>query len=388
MRAVSFVLAALAAVVVIGVWWTREAPLANPQETGLIGSRVVITGPHNTLQSLARQIGNPELFSYDPASRTAVSRVSLIVRGRLQLGDPEDPAVSETLELDTHSCGDLGLFVESGGELAVYHSTITTVSRVIVAGACTRGYNMIVEGTLRCEDAHIRYISVSTSQVLRGPARAILRRTQFSQADGAAMTIVDVDGSRVTIEDCDFLAVGHWGVSIKGGGGQPVVFRRCRLGGEVAAIMNAGGGAVARLIDCDFNKDRIEFSWMDGQVQVAWTVTVQVTPPRSGLVVTAQSLPGTGQKERVRGITDDSGVARLVLTEWVATPRNPRREQGVNAFTPHRITVMGPGGRVLASVAAVDARGRGQVINIALRPTEPIEPVAAGRQATAAEQRR
>ena len=100
---------------------------------------------------------------------------------------------------------------------------------------------------------------------------------------------------------------------------------------------------------------------------VRWTVRVEVVArgsrqPLAGIEVVAVST-GEGQAETVRARTDERGACSLVLTEYVATPEVPVRQDGRNAATPHRIAARAADGSVLAEAASYDARGpRGRLV--------------------------
>ncbi len=354
----------------------------SPSDAGLssganTGAYVTVKGAENTLASLAVEISDPLTFSYDPRTRTALCTKSLIIEGTLRVGDPEDPTFKETLELDTDLCGDLQLDVRPGGELAVYHSNISTASRIITLGACTQGYMLRVEGKLTLVSAGFQYASGSLPESgLHSTAVVDMKESSFTECDGSALRILGVDGSQARIDGCNFSSRGEWGLVADDRGDQPVVIRNSVLDARYGVVLISGGEAALRLVDCDFDKSKIRFTKESGQVEVAWTVDVSVEtsapgPNLEGLRVVATSSDDCGMKEEVIAVTDEHGKARLVLTEWVATPESAKAAAGLNNRTPHIIKVYGSKPEPLAVYEhPVRAAGKGEEVRISLGPRQ------------------
>ena len=148
MRILGVIIVGCALAIVLSVWLDHGA--RSGEGTGVLfpSLQVRITGPGNTLAAVAQQANDPTKLSYDAKTRTAVSHATLVVEGELQLGRPGEPGAGELLQLATEVCGDLRIEVRPGGVLRLYHSTISTVSEVLSAGACSRGYAFFVDGEL------------------------------------------------------------------------------------------------------------------------------------------------------------------------------------------------------------------------------------------------
>ena len=84
MRILSVVIAGLALTIVLVAWLERAKP--GPERPILPSTRIHVTGPGNTLASVAKQVNDPQRFSYDPETRTAVAYASLVIEGELVLG--------------------------------------------------------------------------------------------------------------------------------------------------------------------------------------------------------------------------------------------------------------------------------------------------------------
>ena len=362
MRILGVIIVGCALSIVLSVWLDHVA--RSRQATGVLfpSLQVQITGPGNTLASVAQQVNDPTKLSYDPKTRMAVSHATLVIQGELQLGRPGEPGAGELLQLATEVCGDLRLEVRPSGVLRLYHSTISTVSEVLSAGACSRGYALFVDGELIMEDSRISYISGSTSECLRRQARATIRRSVFSYCDGSALSCVQVDGSRITIEDCDIRGSGNWGLVVVGPGGAPVEVRNSTLDARLGAVFVTGESGKVRLVDCHFDPSKIMFNGPSGQVEVAWTRRFQVVRgqagPRAGLLVRAESRADGVEASSVEARTDERGMAVLVLTEWVSRPQAPARTGGTDRGRPYHVTVLGAQGNVLAELERVLVHGK------------------------------
>lgn len=363
MRVVAVILAALAVAMVLATWLERSGLSPVASDSPLWTAEIRVTGSGNTLASIARRMGNPKQFSYDAATHTAVSHATLVIEGELQLGREGEADCGEILELATQSCGDLRIEVRPGGTLRLYNSTIRTVSKILSDNACSQGYALFVDGELTMSDSTISYISGSTSQCLRGGATAVIRNSVFSQCDGSALSCVNVDGGRITIEDSDIIGAGIYGLVVRGSGGEPLEVRNSVLAAPYGAVFMTGESARARLVDCTFDPSKIVFNRLSGEVVVAWTRRFKVIDagtksPRSGVLVRAKTTADSPAAETVESHTDAKGVAELVLTEWIARPGAVGRVGGQNAATPHRVSVVGDDDQVLAEMNHFEVMGK------------------------------
>ena len=375
------VLAVLAGIVALG------AIMSRPRRTeGLVlkGKEIRIYGPDYTLARLAREIADPQIFAYDAQKREGTSKASLVVYGSLQIGDPADPRpfdpahgrrepverrLGETLLLDTVVCGDLRIEVARGGELRVYNSIVQTVSQVLTADACSRGYAFVVEGRLRAADSRFLYMSGLRSVNAGESAEVDLERVAFAWSDDWSFRAQRANGADLHIRDSQFTSEGQFGVLVDGWGGAPVVLRRCELLGKTADLALTGRRPSVELVDCRFTKTKVLFLQRGGRLAVRWTVTVKVVDQRSGQplpgVEVAATSTGKGPSETVTARTGPDGTCPLLLTEYVATSEFPARIGDTNNVTPHRIVATSASGAALASLAAYDARGLQGVVTLA-----------------------
>lgn len=360
MRIFSLIIVGVALAIAVAVGY-REARLGDDSAGPLAAApRVRVAGQGRTLASVAAEVGRPELFQYDPQTRTATSRATLVVEGELVLGAADRPDSGEVLQFDTQSCGDMRLEVLPAGRLRLYHSTIQTVSQVLSLGACSRGYAFFVDGELVLRDSHVRYISGSTSECLRGPARAEIVRSVFSYCDGSALSCVEVDGARIRIDECDFRGSGNWGVVVQGRGGEPLEIRNSLLDARVGGLMISGLSARVRLIDCVFDPAKLVFNQDSGEVEIAWSRRFIVTDrtsgaPVPGAIVHAEPDAPDGSMSAVETRTDEQGRAEMVLRERMARP-GERRDEGTAAG--YRISVQTPGGGRQVVEPRLAVRGR------------------------------
>ncbi|MBM4034583.1 MAG: hypothetical protein FJ291_22805 [Planctomycetes bacterium] len=345
------------------------------------GKAIEVHGRDYTLARLAQlaaDIGQPELFSYDPKKRQATANASIIVHGSLQIGDPADPKLGETLLLNTVVCGDLQVQVARGGQLRIHNSVLQTVGQVITEDKCSRGYYFFADGELVAADSRILYMSGARGKTVTAHSRADLQRVAFALSDDVSLHAYQADGARLAVRDCQFLCEGRYGVWVEGAGGAPLRLERCRLSGSEADLYLSGDRPAAELVDCQFSRTKVRFRDASGTAAVRWTVTAKVVDratgkPLPGIEVAATS-EGQAPVERVSGTTAADGTCPLILTEYTATPSYPAGGDPANATAPHRIVALSAG-KVLAEAKGYEARGpRGSLtlqISAADTPSRP-----------------
>lgn len=332
------------------------------------------------LAALASEAGHPELFAYDPRKREATANASIIIRGSLAIGDPADPSLGETLLLNTIVCGDLQVQVARGGELRIHNSVLQTVSQVITADTCSRGYYFFADGTLEAADSRILYMSGARGKTVTPHSRADLQRVAFALADDVAFHAYHADGARLAVRDSQFLCEGRYGVWVEGSGGEPLRLERCRLSGSEADLYLSGNRPAAELIDCQFNRAKIRFHQNSGTVAVRWTATVKAVERGTGRPVPGLDIVAASEAppaETVRGRTGPDGACTLILTEYIATPNSPDGSGADNSYTPHRITALSPEGKPLAELRGHQARGPAALLTL---ETEPASLPARGSE--------
>jgi len=341
------------------------------------GKAITIYGRDYTLARLAQlaeELGHPDVLRYNPKKREATANASLIIHGSLQIGDPADPALGETLLLNTIVCGDLQVQVARGGELRIHNSVLQTVSQVITEEKCSRGYYFFADGKLVAADSRILYMSGARGKTVTANSEADVARVAFALSDDVSFHAYRADGDRLALRDSQFLAEGRYGVWVEGSGGAPLRLARCRLSGTEADLYLSGSRPAVELLDCQFSRNKVRFQQNSGRVTVRWTVAVRVVErgtgrPVAGIEVVATS-EGKGPAEAVRGRTGPDGSCPLVLTEYVATPASPAGGDAGNETTPHRIAALAPSGKVLAEAAGYQARGTRGGVTLEVPPAE------------------
>jgi hypothetical protein len=363
MRALGIIIVALAAAVLVATWLQRAGSAGDGDLVLLPARELHITGTDNTLAAVARQVSDPKLFSYDPTTRIAVTHATLIIDGELQIGRRDATGPNEVLELATEVCGDLRIEVRSGGALRIHHGAIRTVSQILSTAACSRGFALFVDGELDMDHGTISYLSGSTSQCLRGKVRATIRDSAFSYCDGSALSCVNVDGGRVTIERSEILSSGNWGLVVQGSGGSPLEVRDSVLDAHLGAVFMTGQSPAACLVDCVFDPAKIMFNGPDGQVEVAWkrgfrVIGAKTQQPVPGVRVRAQAAAGTSPGAPLEARTGADGTAELALTEQVVRPGATGDNVARSASIAYRITVIGDDSKELAALADYTPRGK------------------------------
>jgi len=132
MRLLSIIIVGFAVTILLATLLERAGSAGEALESSFF-NEIRVTGPDNTLSSIAQRVNDPKRFMYDSATRTAVSYATLVVEGELQLGLQDDPHSGEYLEMATQTCGGLRIEVSPEGVLRLYYSTLRTVSQVLTS---------------------------------------------------------------------------------------------------------------------------------------------------------------------------------------------------------------------------------------------------------------
>lgn len=303
----------------------------------LQGDRIVVAGGDNTLASVARDLADPEIFTFDPDRSAALANRNLLIKGVLSIGSPEafEAPFSELqlLEMNISRCGAVRIEVTGSlgevGELLLNRAKITTLHET--DDQCKDPNVLVVRGKLVAEDSEI---SGNIECVIEPGAFVEMVGSSVSYTQNGALSCELGPGQHVRIQDSSFIDNANYGVRI-GWCPDPLGLRGCAFRGLSADVYNAGGGEIL-LTDCDFLT--VKFASLSGKVRRKWSVRVEV--PGSGLHVVARSAKGNPQHETVRGVSDENGLCELVLTEYVAFPPKAQEfREGLNNVTPHEILV-------------------------------------------------
>ena len=303
----------------------------------LQGDRVILDGQGNTLESVARDIADPEVFSFDRDRNAALANRNLTVRGTLLIGSEEsaDSSLSpfQILEMNISRCGAVRIEVAASpgevGELHLNRAKLVTLHET--DDQCKDPNLLIVRGKLVAQDSEI---SGNIECVIEPGAFVEMVGSSVSYTQNGALSCELGPGQHVRIQDSSFIDNANYGVRV-GSCPDPLELRGCAFRGLSADVYNAGGGELL-LTDCDFQT--VKFASLSGKVRRKWSVRVEV--PGSGLHVVARSAKGNPQHEIVRGVSDENGVCELPLTEYVAFPPKAQEfREGLNNVTPHVIFV-------------------------------------------------
>lgn len=322
---------------------------------------VVIDGPDNTLASVARDLGRPKVFRYDPDTGTATSSANLRLQGCLTLGS-EEPAdellrYNEVLQFDVAACGQVRIDVlrtpARVGELRLQRAKIQTFHDPHEAGdECATANVLDVAGRLFLRDSAI--MGYLDGQFHDG-AEIDIANSTIAVTQNCGLNLDAVDPGRIRIRDSFFLDNGFYGLNLFDLA-RPLTIRNAVFRGLAADVFNRGRADLV-LVDCDLTSTG--FASLSGTVTQKWTVTFRL--PRRGLKVVAESDPADGQHEVVSGETDERGVCTLTLSEFVASRGHTQREEGVNNFTPHVVQVS-DGQKLLYRIRNYHAIMKGQEI--------------------------
>lgn len=330
---------------VLSVLLLISAPSLSFAKAHLSGDRIVVSGDGNTLLSVARDIADPEIFTFDPERNAALANRNLVIEGVLSIGSDElaDPLApySEILEMNISRCGavriEVGRSMGGEGQLDLRRAKLTTIHET--DDECSDPNLLILRGRLTADRSEI---SGNIGCVIEPGSSAELVGSTISYSPDSALTCDLREGQQLDIRNSAFIDNANYGMRIgRCPGGLEIrdsIFR-----GLAADVFNSGGGELA-LTDCDFGS--VKFGSLSGTVVRKWSVTVETPGP--GLHIVAESAPGNPRRETVRGLTDANGVCHLTLTEYVAFPPKAKEfQEGVNNVTPHIVSVYDHDGKTL-----------------------------------------
>ena len=366
MRLMLIILVCLLAAIAVGRaldWRKPTLPAGHEAATDAL-PEIRITGPGNTLASVANEINDPRRLTYDPIARRAILRTGLTIEGEFQMGREDDPTSGEILEIPVEIASMVKVNVLSGGHFRMYHSTVRS-SEDMKCTTCASGWAFSADGSITMVDSQMLYHSGIRSYFLQDGAEATIRRSSLKNVELSALRLRTVDGLRIAVEDCDLVTGGKWGLAVDGSGGEPLEFRNCILQGLSGALQITGQSARVRLIDCSLAGGNIQFETQDGEVTVAWTRRVKVVDelsgaPKAGVAVHAESMPGSAVPIRVEGRTGPDGVAELVLIDWIARPDASTKRAGLNNVGEIRISVGEDSAGSILADTVVRVEGRNQ----------------------------
>lgn len=345
--------AAIAALLLAG------AGSAARGDARLAGSWIEVTGPGNTLASLAEAIGDPEVLSFTPDG-VAVSRRNLRIRGELRIGGEENwdgyLRYAQILRFDAARCGQVRIEVAPEGRLVLERAKLAVIHDPKARDDCADGNRLDVAGTLEAADS---VVAGNFNGRFAAGARVRLERATISFAQVSGL-IADGVGDLDAV-DSRFVDSALYGASLAPPPGG-LRFRGCVFRGLAADVYHRGGGPVD-LLDCDVKT--IRFARRQGVVRVRWTV--RVAAGRPGLRIVARSEAGCGAPEVVEGETGRDGSCALLLTEFAATPDEMERRDGTNNATPHAISVY-DGDREIVRIRNYSVFTKGQTFTVPERP--------------------
>jgi len=349
-------------------------------EARLQGDWIVIGGKGNTLESVARDLGEPEILSFDPETGWAASARSMRVTGDLTIGGPATSGTTfrfaNTLEFDVAKCGQAQIVLALDGDsegprLVIENSRIGAVRTEAGNDACRLEGNIV---GVAAGHLALRGSAISGNFVVRATGGDIeIADSLVSTSSHMGISLAGASLSHTQIARLRSLDHKIYGMEIGSLGrlsdmsdgpdrsDSAVTLEQCTLRGG-GADLHVRGRTTVIALDCDL--DSMRFAGQGGAVRRQWTVAVRTPSP--GCRVVAESEKGTALPERVEARADESGVARLALTEYVARAGGDvYLRAGRNDATPHRLTVYSAdGNKIIGQLANYRVLARGQEVRI------------------------
>ena len=330
------------------------------------GDWIVVEGEGNTLETVARDVGNEKVFSFDEETGYALSARSLRVVGELAIGGEATTGslfrFVNSLEFDVGQCGQARIQVVSsdGGQprLQVENARIATLRTDEGNDACKSEGNPI---EVKAGRFILRSSTVTGNFVVRVAGGEVeIADASVTTSNHAGVSLAGLRAKESQISGLRSLDHQIYGMEVGPLEG-PLTLVDCLIRGG-GADFHVRGRAALTALDCDF--DSIRFAGQEGSVRRQWTVTVRT--PGAGCRVEAESEKGAGAPERVEATADSSGTARLALTEYTARADGfDYLRRGENDSTPHRLTVLSPDGQTaLGRLGNYRVLTRGQEVRL------------------------
>jgi len=318
-------------------------PLPAWAKAHLEGNWVVVDGLGNTLASVARDIGDPAVISFEPAIGLGRLSRSLRLRGELTVGahDEWDSLLkhSTILQLDVTQCGQARIEVERGpqgvGVLRLVRTKLESIHRTRDLDQCKDPNLLTARGKVILDHSTI---TANIDGHFLPEAEVRLAGSTFSLTRSTGLWFQGLDAALLHVADSFSVDNALYGLRLEGIRG-PLTIRNSVFRGLKSDVY-LSGPADLTLVDCDLKTTSITSP--QARLVQRWTVTVHT--PQPGMVVEARSAEGTGRSEVVRGRADGKGVCRLALAEYELTQAAPEPRAGVNRYTPHDLTIYDPQG--------------------------------------------
>jgi len=298
-------------------------------------SRNEISGTGNTLASVAEDVAGPEVFAYDPATRTAVCRalnLSVANGGELTIGVKGEKDRGETLMFEcTAAPGGAeeqdeeryAFHVKRGGSLSVYHSRIEAQNGLIDRSRARHG--------------GIEYHGLNTGEIVDSVFRNMRGlRSLYNNRIEVNGLLLDkcVIGLYLHAVSANFVGVvtreAKRAVYVKLRTRDKITFRSCHFtdGGGVRCTRLGSGTApaVMDLVDCELPKDQEKRLSVVG---TARSIGIRVFHTAKLSLLDRNGTPLSGQRIKLVSTPETEGVpepdAAVVVTDhsgatWLPVP--------------------------------------------------------------------
>ena len=280
------------------------------------GGVIDVRGPKNTLASIAKDINDPKIFSYDPATRTAVCNAGMTISpdSKLTIGDKDNPKLGETLK-------GLREKMEVSGTVEIYNSRFIECSKIRVRFDVGR---VVVRNS---EFSHpTTNHSVFSGKRTKGVRVYDIRGADIHHCKESVFYLGSNPGPLINCKIHDNpKGLGPAGdrnyiVHQKRVKLTPVVLTDCKLWNNPIGNWTYGNtfGEVDWIYinTTDDNLDKYKFTM--GSLTCKWHLTLKARnkagKPIAGLNVW---LDTEGDKQDEKGITDTQGISKLDVTEYI-----------------------------------------------------------------------
>ena len=314
--------------------------------------QILLSGKGNTLASIAKDIGKPDVFSYDAQTRTAECRAGITflgTDGEFSIGKRDDPDAGETLRIVCEADGgnrSRSITVQHA-TLNIYHSKVVGVTSKIKRGKYRFGeVQYYYAGGGEVVDSEIHSAGMGLQVMTRAPVTLVIKDVKCVNCGCGLLWSADTTDC-VWVDGLDVSDGTEYGVLLRLPTSRPgpIVLRNSVFGNSVVAlstITGKYGGSTVLFVNTVVKPNRVWFQ--DGfginKIVNAWEQHIWMTDfdqhalPDGKLLLKSTAPDGS---EVIPGRTfrmNAAGEAWLPLPVSVITgaDKKPKEEQVRNCL--------------------------------------------------------
>lgn len=206
---------------------------------------IQVTGAANSsLQSVASDLMQPDVFSYDFISKEAVCTANLEIMGSLTVGSKDNPSLQETLKMNCSTNGEFEIDA-TAGEFNLYHATVTASQDFLIREIKLGGQGVWKDSTIGWVKKALEYCSLPTLEGMKFLGQ--------KEKQDYAVGLLNLVG--VSARGCFF---DNYYNAYQDGGNSDLNFYDCEFGPNNIYDFSYGCcGKQITAVNCSFNPEKV-----------------------------------------------------------------------------------------------------------------------------------